>query len=64
MVAPAQSVWGCCRKSTGCDMATTCIAQSEMASCAMDAYCVTDDFATKWYALRTLLQCASTTDSV
>ncbi|KAE9371057.1 hypothetical protein N431DRAFT_483665, partial [Stipitochalara longipes BDJ] len=46
-IATAQNAWGCCKKPQGCTIATTCVPQSQLASCAGNNACQGNNWATK-----------------
>ncbi len=50
-LATAQQVWGCCDVLSGCGLATSCVPQSLLSSCATDSSCVNANNAhlTKWF---------------
>ncbi|KAN0095990.1 hypothetical protein V8E51_014795 [Hyaloscypha variabilis] len=46
-IATAQNVWACCPTPSACQIATSCVPQSQLASCAANAACPGDNYVTK-----------------
>jgi len=62
-IATSQNVWACCMTPSACQIATTCIPQSQLISCASNSACQGNDYVTKWCVTFTLLEPISSTNS-